>query len=128
MKVISSCLSKGCLSCPLLVDLCHHVANLLSIVFLLYTFFNISSTSLFVGTLMAAVVYLHIFEYLMYFVQISLWLVAVRLQINRMDGVKLCDICVYVYNTCDSCLAFSSTQNTWLDPRTLSVCLMCFWI
>jgi hypothetical protein len=92
MKVIPSCLSEGCSSYPLLVDLCHHVANLqtcynnlLSVAFLLCTFFNISSTSLYVETFMAPVVYLHILECLVYFVQISLWLVAVRLQINRME-------------------------------------------
>ena len=91
-KVIPSCLSEGCSSYPLLVDLCHHVANLqtyynnlLSVAFLLCTFFNVSSTSLYVETFMAPVVYLHILECLVYFVQISLWLVAVRLQINRME-------------------------------------------
>jgi len=53
--------------------------DMLSVAFVLCTFFNISSPTLYVGTFMAAVVYLHILECFVYFVQISLWLVAVGL-------------------------------------------------
>lgn len=125
MKVIPSCLSEGCSSGPLLADLCHHVPNLLSVAFLLYTFCNISSTSV-CGNIHGSIcISTHIRVSRVFCAD---FFVACGCKVaNKQNGKELSCV-IDVYNTCHSCLAFSSIQNTWLDRRTLSVCLMCFWM